>query len=322
MTSFRRPRVELAVNANPRCRRQITSVLKGETWTFSNVPSVTLKGEGFPDGEQVVAVNQGRRPIAAGTVAVEAGRLAHTFELAAPLRRGRELEVRVGTAWCEPVPVTLRRLHGRVTTFDGRPVADALVRAADGACAAADAEGHFDLWLDRPTPHVSVWDDGYSVTNVETWLYDVRPARDTVVHPRIGSLEVYELGAWESYTGLYLHFIPISLSLLRAAVSRGVPLADLPAQADVWPHLASGDIRVHIGGRRVPIASCSEFRDCLAAGPAAPSRPGYVIGIARAHLQPGPVRVEVRCRPAGGGRPEMGEGHYLGRCGGNRCGAG
>ena len=315
VASADRRHVEVSLNNNPRCATRLESSVKREVWDICNCPSVTVTGSGFEDGIWRLALILRDVVTVEEDVKVTGGHFEKVVELSAPLEDPREIEVKVGTEYHQRVAVPLRRLFGRATHFDGRPIAHPIVTTSGGPCAVGDAHGNFEIFLCGPARTLAVWDESYSFSTVETWLTHIDLQRDLEVDVRIGTLELYELGAWSAFSGVYLHFIPMSLSRSLPLVQQGLTEEELIGHPEVWPHLAEQDVRVLVGGDEVPISSFSEFEDFMSERDGKRCiRPGYIVGISKQHWKPGVVKVEVSQRLELDGTEilDQGEAYYLG----------
>ncbi len=308
-------KVEIVLNNNPVCATRLESVVKGEVWSGTNRPSITVKGTGFDDGEHTLTIAFKGKVIGEGVVSITQGSFDKVLELVAPLENPIEIEVRVGEGFKERIPVRLRRLYGTVVDFDGTPVSRPIINASSGMSAVGNYSGGFEIYLSGKQSSIGVFAEDYSKATLECWLYDVDLKEDTRIAVRIDKLEVYELGAWEATTGVYVHFIPMSLTRVAQLMKEGASGMALSCNRETWPHLRKEDVKAIIDDREVPISTFNEYEDFLGEYDGRKcTRPGYIIGISREHWKPGIVKIEISHRLEKAGTPmvEKGEGYYFG----------
>ena len=232
------------------------------------------------------------------------------------------MKVKIGSDFQRKIPIELKKLSGKVTHFDGTPVPYPILSVGGEMFAVGDEDGEYEIFLSGEEDKIMILDEGYSKERLECWLYDVKLEEDTELDVNIGGLEVYELGGWLGYTGLYLHFIPMSVTKMNAVVEREPSLkkGDVEPQdffpySEAWPNLKKEHIEVFIGEKEVPIKTFNEFDDFLGEEENEKfTRPGYIIGIAREDFEEEIIKVKIEKQIELENREilEKGEGYYLG----------
>jgi hypothetical protein len=224
----------------------------------------------------------------------------------------------------------LHRLSGRVTDFDGAPVAAFVVAIGyDGLAALAGADGNYEIWLPEvPLPSLVVVDQQYGSGRIETWVYGYHPRHDLQLNVRMGEIEVYELQAWRANCGLKADFIPLSLGLanrLREAMGEDFSTSAFNrlfgSLVDAKAFLNREDIAVDLDGEPLRVTGSWERQDLLPGGKteAEQSRPEYSLQLTDKTVtgKPGTtqvLRLTITRQRVDGDRiaTERGEGYYLG----------
>ncbi|NIM04710.1 MAG: hypothetical protein GTO55_02115 [Armatimonadetes bacterium] len=308
-------RVELRLNNNPHCSAELENIPKSERWDLSNTPSIAVRGAGFEDGENRLTLIFKGEVIAEEEIDITNHGFVKTAELSAPLKDPKEIEVRVGDDFQEKVPTELRRLHGTVKHFDNTVVPRPVITTFSRMVAVGDEKGNFEIFLYGRERSIGIFDKDYSAATLECWLNDVDLRGDVELAVRIDKLEVYELDAWLAHTGVYLHFLPMSLTRISELMKQGVSGTEVVAYPEAWPHLGKEDVKVFINDDEVITSTFNEYDDFLGEhNGKAVSRPGYIVCIARENWKPGIIRVEISHRAQAGDKEilERGEGYYFG----------
>jgi hypothetical protein len=308
------PNVEIRLNNNPRCAAEIESVAKGVKWRLTNVPEIAVEGSGFENEETALTVTCGHEVFGPKKVQVVNHCFTEVVELAAPLKDPKEVQVKVGDDFDTRMPVFVRRLRGTVRHFDGTPVPNPIVRVVDGGTpvAVGNVDGTFQLGLSGRVPRLAIFAQDYSKATVQCWVSDVALSQDTELDVRIGKLELYDIGAWvsskESFVDIFIHFVPMSLTRIQQAMEKGPLKVEDP---EVWPHLATEDVKVFLGDRPVSVKMLHEYSDPISK---TGTRPAYIVAVAGENFAGQAVRVEVECRVTVDGQEvlEKGQGFFLG----------
>jgi hypothetical protein len=309
------PKVEIFLNNNSRCSAELENVAKGEKWLLDNTPSITMKGANFDNGKNTITVIFKGKIITQVDINVVNRDFVKTIELPSTLDNPKEIEVAVGKTFYQKIPVELKRLYGTVTYFDGTPVPYPVIHAREGVGTVGDEKGNFEMFLCGKKKSIGIFEKDYSKETLECWLYDVDLKEDTILDIKIDKLEVYELGAWLAYTGLYIHFIPISLTRILKLVKEGINEPAMSSHPEAWPHLKEDEVRVFIDEKEAPISTFNEYEDFIGEDKGKKvTRPGYILGIARKDWQKGIIKVEIKHRVKSGekGIMEKGEGYFFG----------
>lgn len=287
--------IEILLNNNPRCSAELKNIAKREKCNMTNTPSITVKGTGFEHGKKTIILIFRDKVIAKENISIAEHSFEKTIELPNPLENPKRIEVKVGKTFHEKISVELKRLYGTVTYFDGAPVSYPVISAMGAPVAVGDDNGNFEIFLCRKKKSIGIFEKNYSKSTLECWLYDVDLKEDTKLNVKIDKLEVYELGAWLAYTGLYIHFIPMSLTRISELVKiEGNELAT-SAHSEAWPHLKKDDVRVFIDEKEVPISTFNEYEDFIGEYKGKKvTRPGYILGVARKDWKKGIIRVEIK----------------------------
>jgi len=318
MTIYKKPRVKVFFNNNPRCRAELENIVKREKWELVNTPSITVKGSNFENGKTTMEVAFKDQTLSK-EISIVDHRFVEKIELLCPLEDPKEIEVKVGT-FHGKVSVVLNRLYGRATYFDGTTVPYPIIVTEKGIGTVGDEMGNFEIILCGREKHVGIFGRNYSKETLECWLYDVELEEDTELDIKIDKLEVYELGAWLAYSGVYIHFIPMSLTRVLELVKKGLSEDEISECPEAWPHLRKEDVKAFVGDKEVPISSFDEYNSILRGceGKIA-TRPGYIIGIDRSNLEKVRkeneiIRVEIEHRVNLDGKEvlERGEGYFFG----------
>lgn len=234
-----------------------------------------------------------------------------TFELPSPLDNPKEIEVMVGKTFHEKIPIELKRLYGRVTNFEGVAVPDPVINIHSGMITIGDEKGNFEVFLCGKVKSIGIFGKDYSKKTLECWINDVELKEDTKLNVRIDKLEVYELGAWSAYTGIYIHFIPMSLTRILELIKKGERGDAILGHPEAWPNLRKNDVNVFINEEEVPISTFSEYEDFIGEyNGKKVVRPGYILGIAKKDWKKGIIKVEIRHRVKE--ILEKGEGYFFG----------
>jgi len=309
------PQVEIFLNNNPRCSAELENVAKGEKWKLVNIPSITVKGSNFDNGKMTMTVIFKDEIIAKVEINVVGHDFVETIELSSPLENPKGIEVKVGTTFHEKIPVELKRLYGAVTYFDGAPVSYPIISAGGRMVTVGDEKGNFEMFLCGKEKSIGIFEKNYSKATLECWLYDVDLKKDTKLNVRIDKLEVYELGAWTAYTGIYIHFIPMSLTRISELAMKGASEINIASHQEAWPHLRKNDVKVFIDEKEISISTFNEYEDFIGEHKGKKlTRPGYILGIARKNWKKGIIKVEIKHRVKSGAKEisEKGEGYFFG----------
>ncbi|MCD6466942.1 MAG: hypothetical protein J7L10_03345 [Methanomicrobia archaeon] len=320
------PQVEIFLNNNPRCSAELENIAKREKWKLINIPSITVKGSNFDNGKMPMTVIFKDEIIANVEINVVDHGFVETIELSSPLENPKWIEVKVGTTFHEKIPVELKRLYGTVTYFDGTPVSYPIISstATEGMVTVGDEKGNFEMFLCGKEKSIGIFEKNYSKATLECWLYDVDLKEDTKLNVRIDKFEVYELGAWQGYGGIYIHFIPMSLTRGLELAMKGASEMEIASHQESWPHLRKNDVKVFIDGKEIPISTFNEYEDFIGEYKGKKLiRPGYILSIpwsvARKYwkkgiTKKGIIKVEIKHRVKSGAKEilEKGEGYFLG----------
>ena len=158
------------------------------------------------------------------------------------------------------------KLYGRVTDFEGRPLAGAEIRvngrdfAGEVGHAVADQDGRYERELARGT-YLSVWIcRDYAEKMPEYWAWHVPIEGDLELNARVGGLELYGVNAfWPRQAAtLMVFFRPMSLKRYQAHGSTpDFPPGLIPLAPDLRPE----DIEVSIDGQPVRLLCVSKVRE-------------------------------------------------------------
>lgn len=179
-----------------------------------------------------------------------------------------------GAPQARPAP-RQARIYGRVTDFDGRPVAGADVGLKTAgfqnvAAVATGADGSYALTVEEGLYIALTAVKDYQTKQLEYWAWNVPAFGEVRIDPRFDRLEVYALNAWRpqgAYPSFQVYFRPMSLTKTVAAVIKAggmEGLAKLPL-LDIAPDLQTGDLEVKINGERVEVLRVNRVRE--ASGP-------------------------------------------------------
>lgn len=328
------PHIEIvSFNNNPRCQEWIENIWKAEKWEMHNVPSITIKGMGFSEGEESLEILVGGRIIGKQRINIADQSFTAKVELPSPVQDPKEIEFRIGTDFQRAVPIELKRLHGTVRYFDGRPVARPVIHGTGDVCAVGDEKGNFEIVLWDKVRGIGVFASDYSKNSLECWLYDVSLREDMRLDIRIGKFEVYRLHAWLGDRCIYMHFIPVSFTKtsegLSAYVKEKKAVTDTVAMTlakdpdvwnQLWPRLAEDNVRVFLGNEEVSILTFKECDDyCFEVEGKNVSRPCYVLSVPRGKHdwergEGKVVKVQVQSTARIGGKEiiEKGEAYFFG----------
>jgi hypothetical protein len=315
------PEIDVRLNNNPKAETQLESTAKKETWTIASIPSVRVNGRGFPEGKTKLTVKHQGRSLGSALVSVKDGGFEHLLTLAEPLSGVSGLKVQIGKHAFD-VLVRLRRLHGRVTTFDGAAVSKPIIRGCHGETAFGDDAGRYELFLSGPCRDVAVFDRGYTKTTLEPWLYGVDLPGDLELNPRMDRMEVESLNAWTSATTLHAFFVPMSLGHVQRVQAKGAKgEAEAAVDPSAWPRLKASDVRMYLGDEALSPLTLNELVETFSIAGQTGRRWVYVASVPRIASDGKRVdvwgkvlRVEIQTRlPADAGeRLERGEGYFLG----------
>jgi hypothetical protein len=308
------PELDVQVNNNPALSTQLVSDAKQQTWDIKNEPGIRVRGRGFDDGRTPLSAVVAGKQVGVTQVEIKGGAFDHTFPLAKPLSSVPFVDVSVGKAYREKVPVRLRRLHGRVTRFDGMPVKNPIVDAKVETVL-GDADGRYSILVSGPRRSVAVFDQGYTRTSLEPWVYGVDLPADLELNPRMDRMEVEALHVWRTYVAIHAFFVPHSLGRNLAVRGKGLKgEAEAAMDPEAWPRLTQKDVQVFVGDQKVEIASFTEMKESMTIQGKTGSRWVYVVSVPRVDLQGKVVRVEIQHRfnDGKGEVLERGEGQWLG----------
>jgi hypothetical protein len=158
------------------------------------------------------------------------------------------------------------KLHGKVTDFDGKPLAKAQIRvlgrgfARDVAGAVADENGRYEMEVEEGT-YLAVWIcKDYKEKMLEYWAWHVPIYGDLELSARVDGLEVYGTNAfWPRYRQvLMVYFRPMSLKRYHVFLQGK---RDAPGAIAIVPNLAPHDIHVTIDGKPVPVLGVNKVRE-------------------------------------------------------------
>jgi len=310
------PRVEVSLNNNPRCKSELENIAKQEKWDLINTPSITVKGSNFENGKKIMTIIFKDEIISKVEINIVDHNFVETIELPSPLEDPKEIEVKVGTTFHKKIPFKLKHLYGTVTYFDGTPVSYPIISAEGKMVTIGDEMGNFEIILSGKEKSIAIFEKNYSKETLECWLYDVDLKEDTKLNVRIDKLEVYELGAWEASTGIYIHFIPMSLTRILNLINKGITSEiSMANDPEAWPHLKKNDIKIFINEIEVPISTFNEYEDFIGEYEEKKiTSPGYILGIARKDWKKGIIKVEIKHHIKSDGEEivEKGEGYFFG----------
>ncbi len=175
-----------------------------------------------------------------------------------------------------PLAAAQATIRGRVTDFEGRPIAGAevyLMTAAfnPAAKAVTAADGSYAIAAEAGTYMALAATKDYYTKSLEYWAWNVPAFGELEINPRIDRLEVYALNAWRpqgAYPSLQIYFRPMSLLRTKAAADKaggkdklyGLPLIDIS------PRLEAKDIAVKVGGEAVDILRISPVKEVSGPG--------------------------------------------------------
>jgi hypothetical protein len=168
------------------------------------------------------------------------------------------------------------RIFGRVTGFDGNPIAGANIELMDAgfeavATAVSGPDGRYSVTADPGLYIALAAVKDYREKSLEYWAWNVPAFGDLEINPRFDRLEVYAVNAWRpqgGYASYEIYFRPMSLGKARAVIQKAggtEGLAKLP-EIDIAPELGAADIRVTIDGEQVPVLVVNRVKE--ASGPA------------------------------------------------------
>jgi Carboxypeptidase regulatory-like domain len=174
-----------------------------------------------------------------------------------------------------PLAAAQATIRGRVTDFEGRPIAGAdvylMTAAFDRAAKAATAaDGSYTITAEAGTYMALTAIKDYMTKSLEYWAWNVPAFGELEINPRFDRLEVYALNAWRpqgGYPSLQVYFRPMSFLRTKAAIAKAGgegKLNELPL-LDISPRLEAKDILVKIGGEVVDVIRVNPVKE--AAGP-------------------------------------------------------
>ncbi len=257
--TIRHPKGRVYLSNNPQWSDRLYTPLKDEEWELNGFPWLWVTWRDLPcGGEWDIAVTvfgreEDEMVSFTSQQAESNGSIHWQIRLDAPIpeawvahtvaRQGRE-------KWEQWIELRTFTLSGRITDFEGNPRIGFL-HAGSGMTVCTDEAGNYSLSLpDCPISAIFVGDWEYGKTTAECWIYDYHPMRDLVLDCHIGDLELYELHAWRSFTGIRANFVCMSVHMARTAIAhRGGP------RGLVGPELAASNIRVELDGTRADVLS-------------------------------------------------------------------
>lgn len=172
------------------------------------------------------------------------------------------------------IPIKLHKIYGKITSFEGNPIAAYLLVGNLEISAKADSNGNYTLWLpEKKVQHIFIDDETYSKTSLECFIgHNFTLTRDLEIDLHIHRMELYNMRSWASYKAFYIYFIPMSLTRLRDTSMEG--------KREKWPKLGVDQVKVYINERKASIIFFSEVPDYIGFTNKVLSRPAYIISIA------------------------------------------
>ena len=316
------PRVSLFLNNNPYCTARLENTAKQEVWPIESQPHLRVVGASLSDGVAQVRIHANGAPIANLSVDVKDGSFDVTHVLERPLEDPERIDIHVGAGFQQSVPIRLQRLHGTARFADGQPVEQPIVLVPGRKVAAVgDAQGRFELVWDASTTvdFLALFDEGYTKTNLEAYIWDVRLPRDVELSVVLDTLEVYALHAWKRDAAVSVFFVPMSLTRLRRALEEHPETAgDEMAMVQLdgaWPRLTREDVSIFSGDQELPLLTFHEAENYMFSVDDEPvTRPAYLVTVPAALVQDDVLKVVVRedIEIDGEKRSGRGEGYFFG----------
>jgi hypothetical protein len=174
-----------------------------------------------------------------------------------------------------PLAAAQAAIHGRVTDFEGRPIAGAevfLMTASfePAAKAVTGSDGRYSLAAEAGTYMALAAVKDYRTRCLEYWAWNIPAFGELEINPRFDRLEVYALNAWRpqgGYPSLQIYFRPMSLGRTTAAAIQAGGLSKLSELSllDIAPRLQAKDIAVQVNGEAVEILRVAPVKE--ASGP-------------------------------------------------------
>ena len=289
------PHFEVYLNNNPQLIGGFIEFSYGKQQVV-NTPRLEVKGKLLPcDGVlQVTVYDKNDDILFTGKkeVKVPQGDFAEDFILDSPLSDPQYAHITFNTekgTFENLIPIKLHKLYGKITDFEGNPIAAYLLVSGLAIRARADSDGYYTLWLpEQKVQHIFIDDETYSKTSLECYIgHEFTLTRDLNIDLHIHRLELYNMRAWSSYTAFYVYFIPMSLTRLQDTTLAG--------KREQWPKLSIDQVKVYINEREIPIVFFNEIPDYLGNED---TRPAYIVSIPKreargAHEKDGYVVVRV-----------------------------
>jgi hypothetical protein len=204
---------------------------------------------------------------------------------------------------------SLHTISGKVTDFDGRPIAGATVEAKSTSFDAlystrSDAEGRYSLKLEdglyQSMTCIRMAD--YSKSNLEYWAWNVPVHADMTLNIRYDKLEVYGVNVFKVQggpAGLFAYFRPMSLTRVKGKDPKKDP--------DIAPPDGEMELAVEVNGEAAKLDTLERVKEYAGPGP---SMYGYLMHFTpAAPLKPGANAIRIVGHDKGTG--DRGEGIYF-----------
>jgi hypothetical protein len=309
------PNIKLILNNNPVCEAQLESTVKQQVWKINNKPFIVIEGNGFKDGTTNIRVEDREDDLFNGNIKITNGVFSIKYELDKILNDLEKLEVIVGDySFIETI--NLKKLHGTVKYFDGRPVKNPIISCTySKIIAIGDEFGNFELLLSSPEKEIAVFDKTYSKDTLEAWIYNVDLHVDTELDIKIDKAEVYGINMWRQYASDYIHFIPMSLSRTKEVMKKGFKNEmDIASCEEMWCKISKEDIEVYSNNELLDILSFTEVKDFIGYKDENPIyRNGYVVSIPKGVEKRRIIKIVLKSRLILNKEEivDMGEGYYI-----------
>lgn len=158
-------------------------------------------------------------------------------------------------------------IHGKVTDFEGKPIADADIDLKNDNfetlySTKSDSHGNYKLAV-KPGRYSSLFAcKDYSTKNLEYWAWNVIVDSDLEINPRFQGLEVYGINAFRTQQApgsMHIYLRPMSLKRTQMAGGKE-KLRDLEF-IDIAPKLKKPDIKVEINSESVDVLEINRVNE-------------------------------------------------------------
>ena len=164
------------------------------------------------------------------------------------------------------------KVYGKVTDFEGTPVEGAQVIIMKKTfqptyMTQTDAEGAYELVIEKGKCLAFITVKGYAEINLEYWAWNLIANADLEINARIDKLEVYAINAFkmQGAPGFFIFFRPMSLTKAKALGGDREELEKMTL-ADIAPALTVDDVCVNIDGEEVEVRGLTRITEATGEG--------------------------------------------------------